>query len=281
MHYLQNDQTFGPVSHEELDELIRAGTVLPDVLVWAEGMPEWQPYSAVNASERAGLRIASHKPEFPQEMAAPRAGLPTVEIAPLGHRIVAKLIDFAALAICLVVIVIVVQWVWSIAKQTAGQNDAALKSAMRIAAVIVGVLLAFFYRKTADAGASGGSGRSPGKRLMKLQVVNAAGQPVGFSTKLARAVIQMLMVGGVFFMCLLPLTAMTHMRGLRHPPPAFGRPAAPPSRFESRARSVGPFFLVFMVSLAASQAGYAVALFNPQRRGLHDLLCGTRVIYRP
>lgn len=292
-HYLQNDQTFGPVSREELDALIQAGTVSPDVLVWTEGMPDWRPCAAVNASaevaapvERAGLRIASHTPELTQEgpersIASGRASLPTMEIAPLGHRIVAKLIDFAALAICLVVIVIVVQWVWSIAKQTAGQDNAALKSAIRIAAVIVALLLAFFYRKAADAGTSGGSGRSPGKRIMKLQVVDATGRSVVFSTKLARAGIQILMVGGIFLMCLLPLMAMAHMSRLHRPPPGFGRGPEPPTRLGRPASTVGRFFFVFMVSLAASQAGYAVALFNPQRRGLHDLLCGTRVIYRP
>ena len=147
--------------------------------------------------------------------------------------------------------------------------------------VIVGLLLAFFYRKAADAGTSGGSGRSPGKRIMKLQVVDATGRPVGFSTKLARAVIQVLMVGGIFLMCLLPLTVKTHMSRMRHPPPTFGRGPGPPTHFESRTRTVGRFFSVFAISLVLSQAGYAVALFNPQRRGLHDLLCGTRVIHKP
>jgi uncharacterized RDD family membrane protein YckC len=295
-HYLQNDKTFGPVSHEELDVLIQAGTVSPDVLVWAEGMPDWRPYAAVNASadvaapvERAGLRIASHRPEFPQEsperlIASARASRPTTEIAPLGHRIVAKLIDFAALAICVVVIAIIFQWIWSLVKQSAGTDKQALKSIIRIAAVAVGFLLALFYKKTADATASsiGNAGRrSPGKRIMELHVVDATGRPVGFSTKLARTVIQMLMVGGIFLMCLLPLTAMTHMSGMRRPPPAFGRGPGPPTPFGSPARTVGRFFSVFAISLAISQAGYAVALFHPQRRGLHDLLCGTRVIYKP
>jgi len=290
-HYLQNDQTLGPVSGEELDALIQSGSVSPDVLVWAEGMPDWRPYAEVNRpspvvgpAAQAGLRIASHKPESQENpsIASARASLPTMEIAPLGHRIVAKLIDFAALAICLVVIVIVVQWVWSIAKQTAGQNNAALKSAIRIAAVIVALLLAFFYRKAADVGTAGGSGRSPGKRIMKLQVVDATGRPVGFSTKLARAVIQIVMVGGIFLMCAVPLTAMTHMSSMRRPPPpTFGRGPGPPPQFGRPTRTLGGFFLVFVVSLAASQAGYAVALFNRQRRGVHDLLCGTRVIYRP
>lgn len=226
-------------------------------------------------------------PEFPQEgpersIASARASLPTMEIAPLGHRIVAKVIDFAALAICVVVIAIIFQWIWSLVKQSAGTDKKALRSIIRLAAVAIGFLLALFYKKTADASASGNSGRrSPGKRIMKLHVVDATGQPVGFSTKLARGVIQMLMVGGVFLMCLLPLTAMTHMSRMRHPPPAFGRGPEPASQLGRRTSTVGRFFFVFMISLAASQAGYVVALFNPQRRGLHDLLCGTRVIYKP
>jgi len=89
------------------------------------------------------------------------------------------------------------------------------------------------------------------------------------------------MVGGIFFMCLLPLTAMAHMSRMNRPPPAFGRGPGAPGQFGGPTRTVGRFFLVFMISLGASQAGYAVALFNPQRRGLHDLLCGTRVVYKP
>ena len=292
-HYLQNDQTFGPVSREELDALIQGGTVSSDVLVWAEGMPDWRPYAEVNRPAHvvapmawAGLRIGSHKQEFPkspeQSIASAPASLPTMEIAPLGHRIVAKVIDFAALLVCVVVISIIFQWIWSLVKQSAGKDKQGLKSVIRIAAVAVGYLLALFYKKTADASTSGNSGRrSPGKRIMKLQVVDATGRPVGFSTKLARAVIQMLMVGGIFLMCLLPLTAMTHMSRMRHPPPTFGRGPEPGSQFGRRTSAVGRFFFVLAISLAASQAGYAVALFNPQRRGLHDLLCGTRVIYKP
>ena len=43
--YVLNGQQNGPVSEAQLDELARAGTVKADTLVWAEGMPNWVPYS--------------------------------------------------------------------------------------------------------------------------------------------------------------------------------------------------------------------------------------------
>ena len=80
------------------------------------------------------------------------------------------------------------------------------------------------------------------------------------------------MVGLTFFLVLAPLLLMAH----RPPRPPVHTPGRPPT-FEgrpSRARFIVPFF----VALVLSQAGYAVALLNPERRGLHDLVCRTRVI---
>lgn len=295
-HYLQNEQTLGPINEEDLRELIRTGAVAPDVLVWKEGMADWQPYSQVSSDTipptpaSTGLRIAASTPAT-HTVESPPVASPAQEhhaasgIAPLGLRITAKLIDFAALAICIAVLVIVVQWIWSVAKQSAGQDKQAIKSAVRIGAVIIGFLLAIFYRKVAANASFGAGGRqSPGKRLMKLHVVDAQGRAIGTSTKIARFAVQVLMVGGLFFITLLPLTMMTHMSRLHRrppPPPSYQHGPPPPSAFRGADRGVGRFFMVFVISLAVSQAGYVVALFNPQRRGLHDLLCGTRVIHSP
>jgi len=43
-HYAENGQQLGPVSEERLLELVHAGTVRPDTLVWRAGMAEWRPY---------------------------------------------------------------------------------------------------------------------------------------------------------------------------------------------------------------------------------------------
>ena len=297
-HYLHNGQTIGPVSEQDLETLIKVGTVAPDVMVWADGMPDWQPYAAIRASAppqdppSSGLRIASTA--APPEI-APDVGVsassrkPIADTAPLGHRIIAKLIDFAAFGVCVVVIAVMAQWIWSIARRTveSGSSKAGLKTAMRVAIVAIGFLLAMLYRKTSEnIGSShlGTGRRSPGKNLMKLYVVDLAGRPIGFSTKLARFLIQLLMVGGIFFPCLFLFTALTHYSNIRPPsrPPTYSYGSYPPRpAFRSHDTVVEKFLLGMTLSFALSQAGYAVALFNRPRRGLHDLLCGTRVIHAP
>jgi uncharacterized RDD family membrane protein YckC len=297
-HYLHNGQTIGPVPEQDLETLIKVGTIAPDVMVWADGMPEWQPFATIKASAGpkdmppSGLRIASAAapPEILSDGGVSDSSRkPLADTAPLGHRIIAKLIDFAAFGVCIVVIGVMAQWIWSIAKRTveSGSNKAALKTAMRVAIVVIGFLLAMLYRKTSENMGSSrfATGRrSPGKNLMRLYVVDLAGRPIGFSTKLARFFIQLLMVGGVFLPCLLLFTAMTHYSNIRPPsrPPAYRYGSyAPQPTFRSHETVVGKFLFGIVLSFALSQAGYAVALFNRQRRGLHDLLCGTRVIHAP
>ena len=52
--YALNGEQHGPVSDSQLDELIRAGTVAPDALVWREGMADWQPLSAARPAAPSG-----------------------------------------------------------------------------------------------------------------------------------------------------------------------------------------------------------------------------------
>lgn len=46
-YYLENRQQRGPVSFEELQALVQAGTVRPDDMVWSPEMEEWAPASTV------------------------------------------------------------------------------------------------------------------------------------------------------------------------------------------------------------------------------------------
>ncbi len=45
-YYARNDQQFGPVSAAELKQLVSAGRLSPDDLLWREGMEQWT--TAVN-----------------------------------------------------------------------------------------------------------------------------------------------------------------------------------------------------------------------------------------
>src|SRR5687768_681640 len=43
--YVDAGQQAGPVPDEQLDELVRAGKVRGDTLVWREGLANWLPYT--------------------------------------------------------------------------------------------------------------------------------------------------------------------------------------------------------------------------------------------
>jgi len=48
-YYIDRGQKTGPLADAQLDELVRAGQLTPDSLVWQEGMTEWQPYGRVRS----------------------------------------------------------------------------------------------------------------------------------------------------------------------------------------------------------------------------------------
>ena len=40
-YYANNNENLGPVSEEEMQELIQSGVIQPNTLVWTEGMKDW------------------------------------------------------------------------------------------------------------------------------------------------------------------------------------------------------------------------------------------------
>jgi hypothetical protein len=46
--YAYNGQQAGPVSEEQLTQLLNSGTINNETLVWREGMSDWQPLGAIN-----------------------------------------------------------------------------------------------------------------------------------------------------------------------------------------------------------------------------------------
>ncbi len=77
-YYVDNGQRVGPISESTLDILVKAGTVTRETLVWQEGMPEWAPLGKArpNAPEPPdpGRRPASAAPR--PAAAGPEAGIP-------------------------------------------------------------------------------------------------------------------------------------------------------------------------------------------------------------
>lgn len=79
-YYANGNQQNGPISEEEFLSLVRSGTVQAGTLVWREGMPNWQPYSAVAASQPA----PTPAPAPAAVMDAPYAS-PGPDFAPAGQ----------------------------------------------------------------------------------------------------------------------------------------------------------------------------------------------------
>lgn len=46
-YYAQKEKKLGPISLEELENLALSGDLLPETLVWSEGMAEWQRHDAI------------------------------------------------------------------------------------------------------------------------------------------------------------------------------------------------------------------------------------------
>jgi len=73
-YYAERKKPFGPIDEKEFRYLIDRGTILPDTLVWRSGMKEWKPLSEVNIDERTETddKTKVHKPEVqkPEELKA-------------------------------------------------------------------------------------------------------------------------------------------------------------------------------------------------------------------
>jgi len=90
-YYAVNDQQQGPVTEEQLRQLLAQGAISGQTLVWREGMPDWQPYQAVVPSG-SGQAAA---PAAPQAGSAGNVICPTCgartnadSLIPVGDKVV-------------------------------------------------------------------------------------------------------------------------------------------------------------------------------------------------
>src|SRR5688572_2637337 len=55
--FVNSGQQAGPISDIQLDEYILAGRILPDTLIWREGMEHWQPCQEVKSALALKARV--------------------------------------------------------------------------------------------------------------------------------------------------------------------------------------------------------------------------------
>jgi hypothetical protein len=66
-HYSLNGQQRGPVSEDQLRQMIATGTISPDTLVWREGMADWQPLASVVSGISSTVRCSVCGQMFPPD----------------------------------------------------------------------------------------------------------------------------------------------------------------------------------------------------------------------
>jgi uncharacterized RDD family membrane protein YckC len=250
--YVEQGKQIGPVNDEQFNEMVRAGKIQPDTLVWREGMADWIPYrkaqsesnpSSSNATtftstEAPGEAVcvecgkmfpidetirygntrvcANCKPVFMQKLAE-GAQIKTGELnyAGFGVRLAAKLVDslIIGLPFFLVFFFVLVPQA-----RTGMQGQAHFLTVfIQFGFMLIQMAYQIFFL--------GKYGATPGKMLCHLKVVTADGDRFGYG------------------------------------------------------RATGRSFAEILSGLIC-YIGYIMIAFDGQKRALHDRICNTRVIYR-
>jgi uncharacterized RDD family membrane protein YckC len=255
-YFVERGQQAGPISDLQLDEYVLGGKILPDTLVWREGMENWQPCREVKTAlvmkvppvmdappiaaeivcaECGGLHprdnairhgeswiCAGCKPIHIQKLkegVATRASAEAMEYAGIGERAVAKLLDLLIIVLPAIVLMMVAI---ALGLPLIGKNRGASEFAVLLilgVIAVVGFGMVFYQIWCLPK-----YGGTPGKRIMGLRVVTANGGSISWG------------------------------------------------------RAIGRFFGEWVNGLIPLWIGYIIAAFDPQRRTVHDHIAGTRVI---
>jgi uncharacterized RDD family membrane protein YckC len=248
-YYVDAGKSTGPISEPQLVDLIKAGKVTPDTLLWREGMTEWKPCKGVGprvaASEIkaapapvAEPAVASEtcvqcgqtfprddmmkfenawvcvncKPVFLQKLKEGVSVTGAFEYAGFWIRFGAKFIDNILLQIVNYALIIPIIGFGGLKDSTA--TGVALVIQMLVSFAIQIGYITFFLGKY---------GATPGKMACKLKVVNPDGTPISYGK-------------------------------------AFGR------------------FWGEILSGITLSIGYLIVIWDEEKRALHDRVCNTRVI---
>jgi uncharacterized RDD family membrane protein YckC len=261
-HYAQNGQQVGPVTDEQLSQLFQAGKINQDTLVWREGMPDWRPYQEA---------VAQSNQPF-----ASMAQAPGAEISPSDDQVVCsecgglfpvgEIIRVGKASVCATCKPLFLQKLSEGARINTGELDYAGIPARFAAIFLDGLLLGavnfginFIIGLMASVSTRPVDGKLPAGFLV-LQLIL-------FVINITTAVTYETILIGKYGATLGKMACKIHV-------------VTADGGKVTYARAFGRYFAKLLSSLTCL-IGFIMALFDDQKRALHDHICNTRVIKNP
>jgi len=250
-HYVENGQQVGPVTAEQMAQLLAAGKISGDTLVWQPGQKDWRPYrNFLSADGQPSLE--NSPPPGQEEAVCAECG----KMFPLDETI-----RHGNVRICATCKPVFLQKLAEGARiQTGTLNLAGIGT--RFAAVFLDGLLLYAVTFGID---------------LLLQMTPS--QIIGIQPKTSIAVQIISMIIGI----LIPMSYETYMVGKYGA--TLGKMACkikvvtPDGGKITYARALGRYFAKLLSSLTCL-IGYIMACFDEEKRALHDRICNTRVVMK-
>ncbi len=244
-YYEDKGQQAGPVSDDEFQNLVNAGTIQPSTLVWNSTMADWEEYGKVGGevitqkvpgaplkkcaecgntfpeqemiNYENSMICATCKPVFIQKIKEGVSVGADMDYAGFWIRFGAKLIDGLIVGGIQMIIFLPIMFLFMPSMTKPGEEPSGMAS------IIILQLVQFIIPITYATWFVGKYGATPGKMACRIKIVMSDGNKVSY---------------------------------LR----AFGR------------------FFAELVSALTIYVGYIIAAFDGQKRTLHDHICNTRVV---
>ena len=279
-HFAVSGEQRGPISVEQMQQMLARGEVAPDTLVWCDGMSNW--VEARTVPEFSAPPMASATPQFQSPAYAPPAyppqpnaygqpaqgGMPLNYYTPSQHgpryggfwiRFVAAFVDGLILLIPNMVLTFGVQMLFNAApwQQTNFGSGRPANLTAIMAANLIGQLLTLALYWLYYAGMESSTKQATlGKQACGLYVTDTDLARLSFGQAGMRAAMKQL---GAFVSIMAVAVILV----------------------------AGPDSKSLMLSTAGSSVaglimlvGYCMAAFTERKRALHDIIASTLVVYR-
>ncbi len=251
-YYVEQGQQAGPVSDEQLDEMLRSGKIQPDTLVWREGMAVWSPYR-----EAKGGAVSTSSTLETRETAPEAVCAECGKIFPIDETI-----RYGNVRVCAGCKPVFLQKLQEGATLKTGELNYA-RFGTRFAAYLLDVIILFAFNMSMDLIMGLGVGQAIGtapKGTLALQLFLMAFQLV---VGICYEALMVGKYGATLGKMALKIKIVTADGGRVSYARAFGR------------------YFAKMLSSFTCMIGFIIAAFdNPQKRALHDHICNTRVVFK-